>query len=243
MRSALPAASLARPCPQYGRASRQPISTQGENGSARRGTESPTKPMNSPGLDQLGRPVAPAAGSELGLPSVDAGIAGGSTLWRGEELHDGGIGVHGGERLAIGIPPLPHPQARCLELDDPRQGSGSPSGGLTLVQKLRVEITWRRDRDRLEHLADISPVIPAVSENVKKDLFSGHASLVAVGKGEVQDLASAGSETEDTYFTYQASVSSTSLWSWASDGVVFVCVASKGLGSLLRWARKILSTT
>ena len=36
-----------------------------------------------PGLDQLGCPVAPAAGSELGLPGVDAGITGGRALWRG----------------------------------------------------------------------------------------------------------------------------------------------------------------
>jgi hypothetical protein len=47
-RSAARAASAARPLPQYARASRQPISTQGENGKARRGTVSPMKPMNWP---------------------------------------------------------------------------------------------------------------------------------------------------------------------------------------------------
>ena len=47
-RSAASAASLARPRPQNGRARRQPISTQGEQGRVRRGTLRPTKPMNSP---------------------------------------------------------------------------------------------------------------------------------------------------------------------------------------------------
>ena len=45
--SAARAASLASPRPQNGRARRQPISTQGEQGSVRRGTLKPTKPMNS----------------------------------------------------------------------------------------------------------------------------------------------------------------------------------------------------
>ena len=42
------APSLARPCPQKGRASRQPISTQGGNGKDAAGVCSPMKPMNSP---------------------------------------------------------------------------------------------------------------------------------------------------------------------------------------------------
>lgn len=31
-------------------------------------------------------------------------------------------------------------------------------------------------------------MIPTVGEDVKKDFFSGHATSVAIGKGEVQDL-------------------------------------------------------
>jgi len=56
------------------------------------------------------------------------------------------------------------------------------------MQELRVEITWWRDRDRLKHLADVTPVIPAVGENVEKDFLPGHTTSVAISEGEDQNL-------------------------------------------------------
>src|SRR6266853_2298727 len=47
-RKAARAPSVAYPCPQHGRAKRQPTSTHGENGRTRLGTDKPTKPMNTP---------------------------------------------------------------------------------------------------------------------------------------------------------------------------------------------------
>ena len=64
------------------------------------------------------------------------------------------------------------------------EGLGIPSRWLTLVEEFRVEITWWCNRDRLEDLTDIPPVIAAVGENMKKDFFSGHATPVAIGKDE-----------------------------------------------------------
>lgn len=56
------------------------------------------------------------------------------------------------------------------------------------MQELRVEIAWRGDGDRLEHLTDITPVIPAVDKNVEKGLLPGHATSIAVGENEGEDL-------------------------------------------------------
>src|SRR5216683_487497 len=47
-RKAARAPSVAYPCPQHGRAKRQPTSTHGENGRTRLGTDKPTKPINTP---------------------------------------------------------------------------------------------------------------------------------------------------------------------------------------------------
>ena len=56
------------------------------------------------------------------------------------------------------------------------------------MQEFRVEITWWRDRNGLEYLADVTPVIPAVGEHVEKDFLPGHATLVAIGECEDQNL-------------------------------------------------------
>src|SRR6476620_8026517 len=51
---------------------------------------------------------------------------------------------------------------------------------LALMQELRVEIARRRHRDGLEHLTDVAPVISAVGDDVKQDLFPGHAPPITV---------------------------------------------------------------
>ena len=56
------------------------------------------------------------------------------------------------------------------------------------MQEFCVEITWWCNRERFEYLADVASVIPAVGENVEKDLLPGHAASIAVGECESQNL-------------------------------------------------------
>ena len=82
------APSVAKPRPQKRRARRQPISTQGEIGRRRRGTDRPMKPMNSPvslcSTAQLRQPRS-ANGAHL-VPTLarvcDAGKAAGRASGR-----------------------------------------------------------------------------------------------------------------------------------------------------------------
>jgi hypothetical protein len=62
------------------------------------------------------------------------------------------------------------------------------AGWFMHMQKLRVQVTRRCDRDRLEHLTHIAPVVSAVGDDVQEHFFPRHQASVTVGELKCQGL-------------------------------------------------------
>jgi hypothetical protein len=67
--------------------------------------------------------------------------------------------------------------------------SSRSANWLTLMQKFCVQIPRWRNRDRLEDLANVTPVITAMGDDVKENLLARHPPTVTIGKSEIEYLS------------------------------------------------------
>lgn len=67
--------------------------------------------------------------------------------------------------------------------------SGTPAVGFAPMQKLRIQIAGRNNRNRLQHLPDIAAVIRTVCGDMQQHFFARHASSITVGKRERQNFS------------------------------------------------------